>query len=152
MTKAGKIASKLNVHPDTVRLWVDTFEEFFSANARKGAGIRRAFTFDDETVINTIHELRKQKIDMEEIRARLKNNERISVLPAVNEPLPETAVEIYGKMRELELTIDTQRAEIDRLRAENKSEREEAQLEIRRLDRENAVLQNELNKLREAGE
>src|SRR5215470_17720668 len=102
MTKTGDIAIRFGLHPDTVRDWIDMFEDFFSVGARRGSGTQRVFTEQDEIVINTINELRKQRVDFEVIRARLAGGERLSALPLVNEPVPpESALAIYQKVTRL---------------------------------------------------
>ena len=159
MKKAGAIATHLGVHPDTVRDWADTFEEFFSEGATKGAGVRRVFSLQDEVILNTICEMRKRNIEFEEIRARLTNGERIEVLPAINEPIPpELALELYGKIKTLEIMLEQKDAEIERLRADIEAERERAehsgqlsQQEIIALNRKIAVLEYQLEQLRGEG-
>jgi DNA-binding transcriptional MerR regulator len=125
--RAGAIASRLGVHADTIRDWSDDFAEFFSSGAQKGANLRREFDLNDEIVLNTINELRKQGIALEEIRARLRNGERIETLPALNEPVaPESAMVIYQKITRLEIQLETALDEVERLREQlaNKSENE----------------------------
>jgi DNA-binding transcriptional MerR regulator len=159
MKKAGTIATRLGVHADTVRDWADLFEEFFSDGARRGAGVRRSFTLGDEIILNTICELRKQNVEFEEIRARLTSGERIEVLPAVNEPVPpESAIELYGKIKSLEAIIDQKDELIDQLRAELEAARQRAEQAIERahsmhpqeiiaLNRKIAVLEYQLEQL-----
>jgi DNA-binding transcriptional MerR regulator len=160
MKKAGTIAARLGVHPDTVRDWADMFEAFFSEGARKGAGIRRIFTPEDEIVLNTICELRKKNIEFEEIRARLSNEERIEVLPALNEPVPpESAIELFGRIKTLEAIIEQKDEQIEQLRAELDAARQRAEQAIERahsmhpqeiiaLNRKIAVLEYQLEQLK----
>lgn len=159
MKKAGTIAARLGVHADTVRDWADLFEEFFSDGARRGAGVRRTFTLGDEMTLNTICELRKQNVEFEEIRARLGSGERIEVLPAVNEPVPpESAIELYGKIKTLEAIIEQKDEVIDQLRIELEAARQRSEQAMERahslhpqeiiaLNRKIAVLEYQLEQL-----
>src|SRR5262249_9638517 len=120
-----------------------------SENAKKGAGVQRVFSLGDEIVLNTICELRKRNVEFEEIRARLRNGERIEVLPAINEPIaPENALEIYTEMKELRVQIADRDAEIERLRAELTSERSVSQERIIKLSEQIAVLKFQLDQLK----
>lgn len=125
--RAGAIASRLGVHADTIRDWSDDFAEFFSSGAQKGTNLRREFDLNDEVVLNTINELRKQGITLEEIRARLRTGERIEKLPALNEAVaPESAMVIYQKITRLEIQLETALDDVERLREQlaDKSENE----------------------------
>ncbi|MBZ0294170.1 MAG: MerR family transcriptional regulator [Anaerolineae bacterium] len=133
MKKAGAIATRLGVHSDTIRDWADLFEEFFSEGARRGAGIRRVFSLEDEVILNTVCELRKQNVEFEEIRARLTNGERIEALPVINEPVPpDSAIELFGKIKILEATIEQKNELIAELRAEIEAERRRTEQAIER--------------------
>lgn len=147
MKKAGAIAARFGVHPDTVRDWADMFEEFFSPGAKKGAGVRRVFDLQDEMVLNTVYELRKRNVEFEEIRARLRSGERIEVLPVVNEPLqPESAVELYGKLRSLESLLQEKDKQIEQLRTDLAAERAASNAA---LAAERSAISSERDKLRD---
>lgn len=135
--RAGNIANRLGVHPDTIRDWTDLFADFFSANAKKGEGVRREYDLNDEIVLNTINELRKKENDFEQIRARLTAGERITLLPSINQPVPpESALQIYEKVTRLETQLEEARKRLELMDAKDQ--------EIIRLNRQIAVLEYQL--------
>lgn len=126
MQRAGSIAKRYGLHPDTIRDWADQFEDFFSEGARKDAGTRREFTYEDEIILNTIFELRKQRFDFEQIRAQLAAGERMTTLPPTNEPVPqENALAVYTELKELKIKIADRDAEIERLRQQVLEDKQE---------------------------
>lgn len=90
--KSGEIARALNVNPNTIRSWADTYGEFLSNRA---TAAKRTYTPDDFLVLSTIAELRKSGLSFDAIRDALRNGQRIDTPPDV-----PTAQEVERKEQE----------------------------------------------------
>jgi DNA-binding transcriptional MerR regulator len=161
MYKPGEVRNRLKIDTKTLLSWVDRFQEFFSDGA-KGlvpGTLQRTYSEEDLIVVNTILKLRGERKDFEPIRESLAAGYRDRDLPPAFYGMDgEKAVVVYNHVKEIEAKYEAAQGEIGRLRTElekqaeeserlRSEERERLQNEIRRLDRENAVLKYQLDQL-----
>lgn len=163
--KTGKVARLFGKDQNTILDWSTRFAEFLTPEARKEGRAQRDYQSEDLVVINTIRILRDVQgvVDWEEIRARLAAGEREAQLPPEATDIQgEDAVTVYTNLKTLELRNEfltkrieelenDHREEVESLKSELQQEREKLQGEIRRLDRENAVLKYRLEQLEDDG-
>lgn len=71
--KTGELAKRLDIHPNTLRSWVDGNLEFFSPDAYAA---RRRYNRADVVLLATIKELKAAGMTAPEIQAELKKGRR----------------------------------------------------------------------------
>lgn len=149
--KTGEVAQRFRIDPKTVRSWVAEYAEFFSTSARaeEAGQLQAEFKPEDLVVINTIRIERGKKVDKEAIRAKLAAGERNADLPPELTNIEgNNAIVVYTQLKALEVRIEelqnrleASEAERLELRQQMETEKNELHKQIRRLERENAVLQ-----------
>lgn len=160
--KTGEVAHRFKIDRKTVRTWVADYSEFFTAGARSAleGQLQAEFQAVDLVTLNTIRVERGRKTDWETIRAKLAAGERHEDLPPELTTIDgNNAVVVYTQLKALETRLsevqsrlesaEAEKAELRRdleaqkveLRREMEAEKLELHKQIRKLERENAVLQ-----------
>lgn len=143
--KAGDIARRLDIHPNTVRRWADEYSAHFSASA---AGNRRRFTEDDLRVLATIASYRDQGISPAEVGRMLAAGQRVDKIPA-----PVTAEEEAARRDVRLVPVAQYERALDRIQAlENEidritTERDRATLDQQTANQRIEALQREIGTL-----
>jgi DNA-binding transcriptional MerR regulator len=155
------ICELFNLSPTAVKDWCETYSAFLSESARPGKEKHRAFTLDDLKVFSFIATHRKQNEAHDNIYLALANGER-GELPSAYGDLSlsvdsrEQLVLLEGRVQQLVAEIETLRPfrdeniELKALLKQAETQLAEAQAEIRRMERENAVLKYRLDSQSEA--
>jgi len=135
--KTGAVAKRFDVDPNTITDWTKRFSEFFTSEALGQGQIQRDYQPEDILVLNTVRVERAKSTPWEDIRAVLKSGHRDSNLPPEFTSIDGSkAVTVYAEMREIKAQLTAANQEVERLRGELKTERENAQKRIEQLIRE----------------
>lgn len=160
-----------NISPDTVRVWSEEFHQYLSPMATPGTGKHRTFNDEDLRVFALIAQQRDQGFDYESIHAALRVGAR-GELPDVTDERALTqhaelqltlardmVVRLESQLRETEERAKVLHDENIRLQTSEKhardlveqvaKERDAAQSEIQRLQRELGKLEAKLEILQE---
>lgn len=143
--KAGDMARRLDIHPNTVRRWAIEYKSHFSPGA---IGKRRIFTDDDLRVLATIAAYRDQGISPAEVERMLAAGQRVENIPPPVTEAEEAArrnvrlVPVAQYERALD-RIQQLENELDRLTAE----RDSAALDQQAITARIETLQRELGTL-----
>lgn len=149
MYKAGDIAKRLDIHPNTVRNWSDEYTRFLSGGAvGKAPGTRRRYNDQDALVLATIASLRNQGLKPAQIVEALENGrlvETLPPLPTAEEEAARASIELVA-MPEYTRVLDQLRsAELEKQRII--TERDSAYLARDKANERIAELQHEIGQL-----
>ena len=161
--RAGELAKRLDVHPNTIRSWSDDFESLLSQGAiGRAPGAKRRFTDDDALILATIADMRNDGIGFDDIRAAIENGKRVDVLPALPTeaeeearqnvklvPLPEYQ-RALDEVKRLAAQVDDLRVERDLAMAKRQEGVAELNEQIRTLERDLGTAQGQLRTVRYA--
>jgi DNA-binding transcriptional MerR regulator len=120
MMKTGEVASRLGIHPNTVRVWADECAEFLSKPA---TAAKRKFSDHDGRVLATVAKLRSEGLNYEQIRGALRDGRLVDILPPLPTPEEQAARQSIAlvAMPEYQRVLDqivTLRNELDLARQE----------------------------------
>jgi DNA-binding transcriptional MerR regulator len=145
--KSGRASKIFGIDQKTIYKWTDDFAEFFSRDAQGIGRTQREYSPEDMIVMNTIMKLRAQRVEVEEIRARLASGERDTVLPPEATAMPgENAIMVYAQLRQLETMVAERDAMIAMIESKNEKIIEEYKQQITDLRSENSGHISELNR------
>lgn len=117
--KLGQVAERLNVHPNTVRLWASEFKSYMELSGEATNAKQRAYTEGELALLQRIAELRAEKHSIAEIHALLASMapaDRAAVTVAAIQPAQLPTAGHAGE--ELALVVShAMRTEIEALRA-----------------------------------
>jgi len=137
--KTGKVAKAFGIDRKTVTNWTDMpqFVKFFSEDALGVDRTQRDYSEADLVLINTIRILRNKGMDWSDIAVVLEKGERETELPPSALLVEGTApIAQYGRIVELQATLEATEDQIDELREEIVRLREEAHQRERHLKAE----------------
>lgn len=148
--KAGDMARRLDIHPNTVRRWAIEYNSHFSPGA---TGKRRYFTDEDLRVLATITAYRDQGISPAEVERMLAAGQRVENIPP---PVTEEEEAARRDVRlvpvaQYERALDRIQAlenELDRLTAERDNatlDQQAVTARIEALQREIGILQGQVS-------
>ncbi len=151
---SGELARRLNVSRDTVRNYARDFSEFLS-NEATGAGMpnaKRRYSWDDARTLATVANLRAKGLNVEQIRAALRDGERLDTVPDAPTPAEQEArsrVQLVplSEYQRIADVLRVREVELDRLREERDSALERWQGDVTQLNARIADLQHEIGVL-----
>lgn len=148
--KTGELSKRLNVHPNTIRLWCAEYMSYLSpAIKQRSSKGNRELSEGDALVLATVAELRNKGYLHHQIIEALDNGQRVEALPEVaTQEETETRQRIgLVPVSELHRALDrvrTLESEIERLI----SERDKAQSDKDAVNAQIADLREEVGQLR----
>jgi DNA-binding transcriptional MerR regulator len=155
--KTGELAKMMGLNPKTITNWTDQedLSRFFTPEAKSegdGTGSQRDYSMDDVLVINTIRVHKTRQNTWRDVAVLLDTGHRETDLPlSANLTKTISPADQIAQVMVIKAERDTALAqlqdslfEIDRLRKEIKDERENANAEIIKLNREIARLEIQL--------
>lgn len=132
------LQSMFNLSPQSVRTYAAEFKRHLSIHANPGNMKHRAFTEDDVKVMALVADMRKNKVDFEDIHAALAAGERGEAPPVPPDELVELV--LSPQARDLLNSLTTLDERITALEnsqgTKDAADLETARQEIRRLERE----------------
>lgn len=131
--KTGKVGKAFGIDRKTVANWTDMpqFQKFFSSEAKGVDRSQRDYLESDLLVVNTIRAMRAKSADWDEIADFLESGERERELPP-SAMLIETTAPIaqYGRIVELQTSLESAEEQVDLLQEEVASLRSELQQRV----------------------
>jgi len=152
MYKAGDLAHRLDIHPNTIRNWADSYAQFMSEHALgKANAARRRFTEHDALVLATIADLRAKGLTPEQIVESLNAGQLIDRLPDLPTEEEEEARKSVSlvPLATLQRALDQVRvleSEIDRVRHERDLALEQRDRSVAELTQHVAALREQLGR------
>lgn len=118
--KTGEIASLLGVSDKTIRNWVERFENFLSAEAKRVGSRQSAFTEEDIVILATIKELSAEGLSYDAINERLVSGYRTenpgtASFAIDRRVVPAAAVEQIIDSTAIKIELEQVKSERDRL-------------------------------------
>lgn len=115
--KSGKLTKAFRIDPKTLYRWTDEFSEFFSQEALGKERTHREYNQNDVVMMNTIMKLRAQRVETEEIRARLAAGDLDTTLPPEATDIPgDSAIQVYSRLWQLETTVAQYEKQLEQAR------------------------------------
>jgi hypothetical protein len=141
--KTGRVAKLFARDPKTIIKWTDTFEEFFTPEAKGDGGNQRVYGLDDLVALNTIRILIGNRENETEIFSKLKSGYRESSLPPEFSALEgDKAIAVYAEMSQMKAEITSLREQL----ANGATMLDKKDSEIAGLNKEIALLNREIGK------
>lgn len=114
--KTGELAKRLDIHPNTLRSWVDGNLEFFSPDAYAA---RRRYNRADVVLLATIKELKAAGMTAPEIQAELKKGRRAQAESLAAEAMTPGIVAradlemVQARVHDLTTQLEAARADLE---------------------------------------
>lgn len=114
--KTGELAKRLDIHPNTLRSWVDGNLEFFSQDAYAA---RRRYNRADVVLLATIKELKAAGMTAPEIQAELKKGRRAQAESLAAEAMTPGIVAradlemVQARVHDLTTQLEAARADLE---------------------------------------
>jgi DNA-binding transcriptional MerR regulator len=141
--KTGRVAKLFARDPKTIIKWTDTFEEFFSPEAKGSDGNQRLYSLDDLFALNTIRILMGNRETEAVVHNKLKSGYRETSLPPEFSVLEgDKAIAVYAEMSQMKAEITSLREQL----TNSATTIDKKDAEISGLNREIAQLNREIGK------
>ncbi|MBA3867556.1 MAG: hypothetical protein H0X30_00225 [Anaerolineae bacterium] len=141
--KTGRVAKLFARDPKTIIKWTDTFEDFFTEEAKGVGGNQRFYSMDDLITLNTIRTLTGNRETEAVIINKLQSGYRETSLPPEFTALEgDKAIAVYAEMSQMKAEITSLREQL----TNTASIVDKKDSEISGLNREIAQLNREIGK------
>ena len=122
--KSGQVGQLFKRDPKTVKDWTDEFAEFFTKEALGENGRQREYSPDDLVILNTINNAKGERLEPEQIRAKLAAEDLdVNLPPEATAIQGDKAMAVYNEIRHLKAQAANAVAEAERLRTELENEK-----------------------------
>ena len=122
--KSGQVGQLFKRDPKTIKDWTDEFEEFFTKEALGEQGRQREYSPEDLIILNTINNAKGERLEAEQIRAKLAAEDLdVNLPPEATTIQGDKAMAVYNEIRHHKTQAANALAEAERLRNELDNEK-----------------------------